>query len=434
MTKVHSRNMSEIITQKRKVNWLVMLMAVGLHQSWVFWGINFSLTDVFLPLFVATSLLYGKFEIPLRPFLFFMILSVTSLATATYITPIIFHVNPDLSSVFVAWIKLLSLLLYFIAGYLILKQHKESDILMPFAYTGIFIGSVSVLMSFVTIAPLQEYLYFGGIRFKGFLNDPNLYAVTTIASFAVFLSYKNPKWWIKIGVWILLFWCVMLSGSKTGLIVSICYLFFTIIKQHFHLTKPRMQSIILTFLLMIVLLFFQYFQKLLIDLSTWMSVTIPGADRLLILFSDFNSALGEGGSYRIQAWHNAWTLIAESPIVGVGIGTYGDVAYATVGSRVIAHNTFLQLFAEWGMPLTIIFFGYVIYIVFGVQSNYQKIQICNAFCYVTLIFLFASMAISLNNARLFWIALGVVYYYKKYGATKNEEQTDNKIAYKVIHK
>jgi O-antigen ligase len=415
MTILQGTNSSEFITRKSKTNWLVVLMAVGLHQSLVYSGINFSLTDIFLLVFVVSAALNGEFKIPLLPLLFFIILSITSAVTATYITPILFHVNPEMSSVFVAWIKLLSLLLYFISGYLIVKQQSELDFLISFAYTGMFIGVISVFVSFLTIAPLQEYLFFGGIRFKGFLSDPNLYAVMTIASFAAYLTYKNPKWWIQAGLWILLFWCVVISGSKTGLIVSICLLIFTILKQNLLLRKPRMQTIILTFLLAIIALFFQYFQKLLMDFSTWMSVTIPGAERLLILFSDFNSALGEGGSSRLQSWHNAWSLIVESPIVGVGIGTYGDVAYATVGSRVIAHNTFLQLFAEWGMLLTIMFFGYVLYIVFDRILNFPNIRISNAFSEIIIVFLFASMAVSLNNARLFWIALGVVYYYKKSG-------------------
>ena len=82
----------------------------------------------------------------------------------------------------------------------------------------------------------------------------------------------------------------------------------------------------------------------------------------------------------------------------------------------IAHNTYLQLFAEWGIPLAIVFFIYVFNIIFNAYSK-SKNEFEKVLSVSVGIMLFGSLAISLNNMRLFWLFLGFLvarHYFRRY--------------------
>src|SRR5699024_11847161 len=69
-----------------------------------------------------------------------------------------------------------------------------------------------------------------------------------------------------------------------------------------------------------------------------------------------DSAVGASGSERGDAWDVALAVIALSPALGVGVGTYLTVANEVTGIPMLAHNTYLQVSAEWGLILAIVFF------------------------------------------------------------------------------
>jgi O-antigen ligase len=210
--------------------------------------------------------------------------------------------------------------------------------------------------------------------------------------------------------WFLLLWCVLITGSKTGLVVYFSYLVLTIFQRNLVLSRPRLRSVFFTLFILFAAAVTPFLQNSYLTLILWVTGKIPGAERLLVLFNDFYAALGEDGSYRIHAWENAFQIIKTSPFFGIGIGTYSDVANAVAGNKVIAHNTYLQLFAEWGIPLTLLLFVFILYLVMSSFLITRGAQSWHLFNEALVIFLIASMSISLNNARLFWISLGAILY------------------------
>ncbi len=69
---------------------------------------------------------------------------------------------------------------------------------------------------------------------------------------------------------------------------------------------------------------------------------------------------------RAEATATAWRLFLESPVLGTGLGTYGDAAARRVGMeppQYYAHNEYAQLLAETGLLGTAIGCGFAAYLV-----------------------------------------------------------------------
>lgn len=89
-----------------------------------------------------------------------------------------------------------------------------------------------------------------------------------------------------------------------------------------------------------------------------------GVDALLERFDTFEQ------SARPQVYRDTLRMIADHPWTGVGPGMYGYRfrAYQTVGlgsQFSQAHNDYLQVAAEWGLPLTIVFWAFVGWVFVG---------------------------------------------------------------------
>ena len=98
-----------------------------------------------------------------------------------------------------------------------------------------------------------------------------------------------------------------------------------------------------------------------------------------------------------------------------------------IGRQAIAHNTYLQLLAQYGLPLTVMFFSYVVFITIKATFNNKKL-IKNDYTIRTMrdiiiILLISSLAISLDNARMFWLVLGSLAFYLKTDERKNKLST-----------
>ncbi|ACU90294.1 O-antigen polymerase [Desulfomicrobium baculatum DSM 4028] len=65
----------------------------------------------------------------------------------------------------------------------------------------------------------------------------------------------------------------------------------------------------------------------------------------------------EGRSGRVQIWKNGLKIVADNPVLGVGIGMFGTAHFLLDGKiGLTAHNTYLQFAAELGLP------GFILYL------------------------------------------------------------------------
>jgi len=101
--------------------------------------------------------------------------------------------------------------------------------------------------------------------------------------------------------------------------------------------------------------------------------------------------------------------VGSSPIFGVGVGTYTGITTAMWGVGAIAHNTYIQLAAEWGLPMSLFFFATIFWQLIGSTIKGKSgSELRIVYRDIIVVFLLGSFAISLNNARLLWITLGLL--------------------------
>lgn len=387
-------------------------MALLLNQANVIFGVNTSLSDFFLFTTILFFPLKKDIRLPITVILFMLILTGSVIFTSFFWDTFHFHFYADPKVVLRDYMKIVAVFLYFTVGYNLARLGLIRNVLKWFSIGAVCLGGLSILATFITIPPLQDIIFYGGNRFRGFMNDPNFFAVVQSTALMYFLEDPSIKPKIRVISCLILFLSLLTSGSKTGMILLIIIIGFKGMQTVFtkKLNKRKLALITLFLIIFVVLLFLfvTYFTSILNELSQ----VIPGFQRVTELFTNFEGAISDSGSTRDLAWGNASRLIQLSPFLGIGIGTYSDLAMFLFGNSTIAHNTYLQLAVEWGVILTVIFISYLFYHMI-VAPHYSKEENTSSKLLRDMLipFLVGSLSLSLNNARLFWLLFGALVFF-----------------------
>lgn len=334
-------------------------------------------------------------------------LSVATLITAFFISPYKFNYIPEPNEIFNSYIKLISSFLYFILGYNLFKNQDITIAYKWYSYGAVMIGFIGIIIVFFNVNIFSRDYFFEGPRYIGLMSDPNYYAVIMCTSLVYFLRKRNINKILKAICYVIIFLSVAISGSKTGMIIFITYT-MVILFQATISTKTKGQLIKnITILLLFVgslPLLSNYFMKIIQGIET----QHPIFKRVLVLFYDFGAAVSGDGSGRDRTWSSAIDIIKESPF-GVGIGSYLNVRTSLHGGGGLAHNTYLQIISEWGVPLSLILFLFLLHLVIKHLILNNKYQVESVVVRdILLILLIGSISLSLNNARMFWFFIGAL--------------------------
>lgn len=409
----------------------IVLMGMFLNQSSVMFGINFSFADVFCCVALLILIFKNRLLIPCSSIMFFFIVSISVIITAVFFVPIKFLYSSELQSIISDYIKLIAVFLYFIIGYNIVNLGYTNKILQKYCIFALCIAIIGVIFASFNIKAFSQVLFWRSARLRGLMNDPNYFSVLQLAALIYFTRHRSINVWVKTSAILFIVASIFASGSKTGLITLLCYIIFRavehLIKSKGKFNTLRVQIALVVLLLLTISIASGIFQNIIQYIAT----IIPAFARLEIIFTDFNAAVSEGGSCRNAVWRIALEIIKTSPIVGIGIGTYSGIAEQLFGSSAIAHNTYLQLFAEWGIPLTLILFCYIFYMVCKATFSKKTTGEINLILRdILIVFLIGSLGISLNNARLFWLIFGALVFNmnsnkKSLCETDNVEKREN---------
>lgn len=383
------------------------LLGITLNQSSVLLGINFSLADLLLFTVALYFILRKMLIFPLRPSFFFLMVSVVVLFSSSFLVPALFPINPEPVQIFSDYIKLPAVFIYFIVGYNLAKIGLAERVLMWFSVSAILIGLLA--FSPFILGKRLAFLYHGSsIRLQGLMNDPNYFSV--LQSCAVAYVFATQKSGLKrFFALFVLVGSILMSGSKTGVLTLGGFLCFKLIEPLFQREIKRSSVMVRLGVASLAVILAPFLIRGWNDVLSFMSDLIPQFNRVAVLFRNFASALSGDGSSRDVTWETAVKVIGASPILGIGVGTYTGITRAMWGVRSIAHNTYLQLAAEWGIPLSLFFLSMVLWELIKSTARANSGAILKTICRdMLLIFLLGSFAISLNNARLFWLTLGIL--------------------------
>lgn len=397
----------------RIFTFFVICMSLLLNQANVIFNVNLSFSDFFLLLVVIILILKNSFYVPVKFGLFFMVLSFVSVFTAIFWIPARFSLVPSTGgAVLTEYVKLIALFLYCIVGFNLARANDLGPVLKWFSIGSLVMAIISVGYTLLPSLPLRHVLFYADTRYRGLMNDPNYFCVIQAAAIVYFVSNKKMRFSVRWLSVVLLSFSILLSGSKTGMIVLLSLAFLKILNELFF-RKHNLKQIIGLFILTAV--FTVCFVAVLENFRLFLdrlSQIIPEFQRVQVLFTDFNGSFQTAGSTRGLAWGAAFKLIKMSPFLGTGLGTYSSLADSLFNTEVIAHNTYLQLFAEWGSVLALVFFCYLFYLILTTLIDKRVKSPESVICRNMMIpFIIGSLSLSLNNARLLWILLGALAFY-----------------------
>lgn len=389
--------------------YLIILISIFLNQTSIIGGINFSLSDLLIP-FLLFFLIYKGIQVPTYHFMYFLFLSVAIVATAVFYTPYKFGVNLDINLILKEYLKLFAVFLYLLAGYNFVHEKAAHVSLKWYSYAALFIGLLGILINVLGMKFFYQIYDFGEYRYNGFMNDPNYFAIIQISALPFFFRSKNLSLRTKVIIYFIMVFSILLSGSKTGFITLLLYTMFFVFSKVIK-NKFKLKTILFS------VSAFVFFSILGVALQTIQPNFTLNSDkyvqfqRIFLLFTNFDAAFNDNGSGRLPIWMAGIHLISLSPLFGVGVGMYSGASEKVSGIGMVAHNTYIQIYSEWGGLFATIIFLYIAVVLIQVTFK-EKVKNETNFILrdLLIILLIGSIAISLNNARMFWFFLGVLVY------------------------
>lgn len=388
---------------------IIISLAILLNQSNILFGTNISFADFFC---ISTLLLLANKDrllFPFAPTIFFIFLSSLILISSLFYVPYKLSYYPEASDVIINYAKLTLAFMYFIIGFNIKEEKLIILVVKWYSIFSVFIGVMGCI--FITFNfKISEFMFLD-FRFKGLMNDPNYFSIIQVSALVFFSRNKTIKLFYRNLSLLILFISILASASKTGILTLFIYMIFRAIETLFNSkifpASIFFRTLVLSTLALAFLSFFTYIG----NFFNFLTSEIPSFSRVQYIFTDFDAAMSENGSGRNLTWSVGMEIIKLSPLLGIGIGTYTGVAQQLFGTNSIAHNTYLQLCAEWGMVLALVLFVYIFFVIikvtftnkFHTETNYILRDIL-------VVFSVSSFAISLNNARMMWFFLGIIVF------------------------
>jgi O-antigen ligase len=263
---------------------------------------------------------------------------------------------------------------------------------------GVFIVIASAVWA-SNLASIYQYISDPRIRTMGFDRDPNYASAVNIVGifFTIFLLVRSRTIFLKIVMGLMLL--VMLSGqvltlSRAGIISLGAAALFLTLKQ-----RNKTKSLICIIGVAIIVLLFspkKFYMRVIRPRTYAESASI--SNRMLELQTGLN-------------------MIAYNPILGVGLGNFGYnyLRYVNYHEQRAAHNTYVDIAAELGLPGLAVF----LWLFIKVWLNLRRVQkqaffrsdfLYHAAFYMEIAFigyLINAIFISAKFEKFPWILMGI---------------------------
>jgi O-antigen ligase len=273
----------------------------------------------------------------------YLISSVSSLTAGSNARGLLF--NPQYTSF---------LFLLIIIAATVDSRERLRGVLLAIATAGA-VGSIYALRDW------QKYhgLY-AGYRPSGAVADPNYFALTALMCLPIAcmlaLNRQRPRWerWYCFGCLGLMLAAFTLAASRGGFFALMAGVLFFVWKS-----RNRTRNLAVLAALIFPLL--------------WVAPISPARRLLNPSKSDH---IGEEA--RAVAWRAGLRMIKTHPLMGVGVGRFKAEATtyenADESTRTIAHNTYIELAAEMGLP-ALFTFVMILYISYRTLAGVRRVPV-----------------------------------------------------------
>ncbi len=288
------------------------------------------------------------------------------------------------------------------------------------------IKNVVIIMMIVTtivgLMAIYDYMDVGAnssldsSRIGGIADQPNMLAAFfnyyMFLPFGFFLMNANKfKYWLLNLSVLIQFRGIMVTFSRGG------YLAFAFALYAICFFKNKF-----LFMALIVLTWLIYINPVLLPagIRYRMGQTLENKSTIVDSGGVKEADLDTSAQSRIEVWRGAINMIKESPIFGVGYGLFPEMIkyYWSGGTEIDAHNTYLIIAAEMGIPALLVFLLIVLMTLGQTHSLYKTTQdpfakalalgFMGGICGLLVSNLFGSRLDSQEVSSYFWILAALV--------------------------
>jgi O-antigen ligase len=266
--------------------------------------------------------------------------------------------------------------------------------------------------------------------------DPNSFglSINLLFPLCVLGLVLVPKWWQKLSFVVLIlamFCCLLLSGSRTGLLGTIMFMIVLPLTwvwvNNKKLAKAKCKTLIISSILIFAIIGMAGYTFLKLN-ST---VPLPRANRLQATYSDFkNGGLSRvlETSCRSHLWLQAYRLVKEAPLSGWGPGGYfrqldnirfrygEDPKYNFIDN---ANSQYLQIASELGLlglAMTLLLSTYPLISIFRINREITNREerltvwiICSTLIIMMLLFITGPHTMPIDVLWTYVVLLGFIY-------------------------
>ena len=150
------------------------------------WYYNISFADFFCLIILVAIISKKQLLIPITPMIFFILVSIVVLFTAVFYVPLTFMYNPNPMKIMSEYMKLVAILFYFLVGFNLSHTNQMETVLKWYSLFGILIGIFGIFLTIFNIKVFSSILFYGDIRFRGFMNDPNYFFSSSNYSICIY--------------------------------------------------------------------------------------------------------------------------------------------------------------------------------------------------------------------------------------------------------
>lgn len=389
------------------LNILLIGLAIFIQQSFVIGGINISIADFIILILFAYILINHSKIIEVNFILIFVLVLYIYRILMTVILGVFDDVLiVNLKEILATSIKFAFVVIYLLIGSIILKlSNSKAIFLKSYVISSAVIGMLCVFTSIFKTPLLMRFLFFDELRSKGLMNDPNYFAMIQIISLILVFKLTN-RFFYRLVLSLIILLSIFTTGSKTASIIILLLIIGYCVVKLFNRNIVSIISVLTVFSILLLGAFYM------INFGNWHAydVDLGGSfNRMASIFKEGTASINESGSDRSLVWLNAISLIKYTLGFGLGLFDYVHVGTYLNGVSLVAHNTYLQIFAEWGIVFGLVFIFYLIYLLFNlIKFNENGRNI--VWIAVLLILMVYFMTVSFNNSRYVAFVIGILIY------------------------
>lgn len=232
---------------------------------------------------------------------------------------------------------------------------------------------------------------------NAFANVNSISRLMAVSSVAVIYQIVFEKFkWYHLAVIINIF-ILIATGSKTGIILFVVGTSAVFFARY---SKKNWVYSLLNYIIIVLLVFLVL--RILMELPIFEGLT-KRMNRFFDLFSQGSMMRGSDAT-RYWMIRVGWQEFLEHPLLGVGLGSSGDLLAQAIGRRTYLHNNYIELLSGGGLIGTFLY--YSLLVIPGMQLFKQRAYhfANNYFCLILilLMFLMDIMGVSYTSKNFYF--------------------------------